>query len=97
MSVAEIAAKLADRGVSEAEIRESLDALEIEVVAFDADAAFASAALRRATKDHGVSLGDRACLALAHALDRPALTCDAAWAALDLPARVELARCTWRP
>lgn len=52
----------------------------------------ASAALWRATHAQGLSLGDRACLGLALTLGRPALTCDAAWAAVELPVLIELAR-----
>jgi len=92
VSVAEVATKLADRGVGSDLIRETIEALELEIVAFDADAALASAELRRATVAQGLSLGDRACLGLALTLGRPALTCDAAWSGVELPVSIEVAR-----
>lgn len=48
------------------------------------------AQLRPLTREHGLSLGDRACLALARRLDLPAVTADTAWSRLDL--RVEVRR-----
>lgn len=40
----------------------------------------------------GLSLGDRACLALAAELGIPALTADQTWAGLDIGVKVELIR-----
>jgi len=48
------------------------------------------AALRRLTRPDGLSLGDRACLALGRALGLPVLTAERAWT--DLPVGVEI----WR-
>ncbi len=42
------------------------------------------ARLRPLTRDAGLSLGDRACIALARRLERPALTADRAWVALGV-------------
>jgi ribonuclease VapC len=53
----------------------------IEVVPFDADDARAAGEL--VTRDAGLSLGDRACLALARRLDVPAVTADRAWLNVD--------------
>ena len=57
----------------------------------DADALVA-AALYPKTTGKGLSLGDRACLALAHRLGSPALTADQAWAELDVDIAVQLVR-----
>lgn len=57
----------------------------------DADA-LAAAALYPKTASNGLSLGDRACLALAQRLDCPAVTADHAWAELDLEIAVKLIR-----
>lgn len=43
------------------------------------------ARLRPTTRSTGLSLADRACLALATSLDLPALTADRAWAKLPSP------------
>jgi ribonuclease VapC len=55
----------------------------IEIVPFDADDARTAGELSLATRDAGLSLGDRACLALAGRLRLPAVTADRAWLAVD--------------
>ena len=58
----------------------------------DAAQAWRAGLLRRKTQAHGLSLGDRACLALAEVLEVPAMTMDRAWAALDLEVEVIVPR-----
>lgn len=50
------------------------------------------AKLRPTTKPQGLSLADRACLALAARLGVPALTADSIWAQAEAPAEVKLIR-----
>lgn len=50
------------------------------------------ARLRPLTKQHGLSLADRACLALARRLAIPILTADRAWANLAVGVAVQLIR-----
>ncbi len=50
------------------------------------------ATLRPITRDAGLSLADRACLALAYALDLPAFTADGAWDEVDAGVPVRLIR-----
>ncbi len=57
----------------------------------DADA-LATAALYPQTAPKGLSLGDRACLALADRLTAPAVTAEHAWAELDLGVEIRLIR-----
>lgn len=52
--------------------------------------AMAAAALYPQTTSKGLSLGDRACLALAQRRGAPALTAERVWAALDLDIEVQL-------
>ncbi len=92
VNVAEVAAKLADHGVKDSEIREIIGALGIEVAPCDADLAFASATLRRQSRKAGLSLGDRMCLALARLRDLPALTADKRWLDLDLGVEIRSIR-----
>ncbi len=82
----EVLSKLEDRGLGVDQALEAMtsqgimDALEI--VAFDAVLARETASLRAATREAGLSLGDRACMALAKTLAVPALTADRTWPAL---------------
>ena len=55
-------------------------------------AALVAAALRPLTRSAGLSLGDRACRALADREGVPALTTDRAWAKLRLPIEIRLIR-----
>lgn len=93
VNLAEVAAKLADYGMSQANIEAALGGLQLDIRTFDAPAALATAALRPATRRLGLSLGDRACLALTAKLGATAVTTDRAWTALgaDGPA-VEVIR-----
>ncbi len=93
----EMLTKFVDLGVSGDQITDEL--LErgvlgvlLQIVPFDEDAAAAAADLRPRTRALGLSLGDRACLALAQRLDLPALTADRAWQTLDVGIQVRLAR-----
>lgn len=94
---AEVLSKVADLGGDPGEMIGHLegdgvldDALRVvELTAVDG---LAIARLRPRTRDLGLSLGDRACLALAQRLGLPALTCDRAWIQVDAGVAVELAR-----
>lgn len=80
VNLAEGAAKLNELGADAETARALLAPLHLAVVTFDEAAAFAAGALRSATRSHGLSLGDRACLALAAQRSAVALTADRAWA-----------------
>jgi ribonuclease VapC len=92
VNLSEVVAKLIDDGVPEGEIRRAIGRLELDVHAFDAQHAYLAGALREGTRTLGLSLGDRACLALAHTLGVPALTADRSWSGLDLGIAIELIR-----
>ncbi|HJS85968.1 MAG TPA: type II toxin-antitoxin system VapC family toxin [Acetobacteraceae bacterium] len=93
VNLSEVAAKLGERGMPELGIRTAFGDLDLDVHAFDQEAAFAAGLLRQRTRDRGLSLGDRACLALALRLDAIAATADQAWAGLALDGlRIELVR-----
>ncbi len=55
-----------------------------EVADFSEDLAWDAARLRPLTKQYGLSLGDRACLAVAVKLNVPAVTADKEWSKLKL-------------
>lgn len=90
VNLSEVAAKLADIGMPEAEIREAIEPLGLDFVEFDIADAFATGLLRPASRAAGLSLGDRACLALGVRLVAPVLTADRGWSGLDLGADVEI-------
>lgn len=92
VNVTEVLTRLIDRGMSRDDAEAAFDALELEVAAFDDDAARAAAALRPATRSQGLSIGDRACLALAQHRKTAAVTADRAWQKLDCGIRIELIR-----
>jgi len=82
VNLAEVLSKLADAGEDPEVAMDSIGALPLELVPFDGDLALESALLRPSTSSAGVSLGDRACLALGRRLGRPVLTADRAWPGL---------------
>lgn len=71
---------------------QDVSALRLDVVPFDAETALLAGRLRAVTRHLGLSLGDRACLALAIRENATALTADRNWTDLDLPCKVELIR-----
>jgi PIN domain nuclease of toxin-antitoxin system len=56
----------------------------LEVVSLTEDDAVAIARLRNLTRERGLSLGDRACLATGLRLGRPVMTADRAWSTIDI-------------
>ncbi len=79
VNLAEVLAKLADRGADGPMAQQLLAPLDLEEVSFNSAQARISAMLRPATKGAGLSLGDRSCLALALAEGKPVLTADRNW------------------
>ena len=94
VNLSEVAAKLSDRGIDSQEVLEILSGLGLEVREFDTELAFMAGALREVTRPLGLSLADRACLALGIAEGAPILTTDRAWEAvpLETPAEVVVVR-----
>ena len=90
VNVAEVGSRLSDLGASLAEVRRAIALISVEIVAFDAEQAYAAAGIRSATRS--LSLGDRACLQLAARRGLPAVTADRAWAELDVDVDVQLIR-----
>jgi PIN domain nuclease of toxin-antitoxin system len=92
INVSEVVAKLDEAGTPADEIVEVIDALRLEIVDFDVRFAYRAGLLRSVTRSAGLSLGDRACLALAVYLKLPAVTADRRWADLNLDIQIELIR-----
>jgi len=84
VNLSEVAAKLAERGMGKGEIQASVEKLGITIIPFDTPLALEAGLLRPLTRSMGLSLGDRACLALALRLEQPVLTTDRAWAKIQI-------------
>jgi ribonuclease VapC len=79
VNLAEVVAKLAERGMPAAQAHADALALGIEVVAFDGDLALDAGSLRPLMRAAGLSLGDRCCLALARSRHAAVLTTETRW------------------
>jgi PIN domain nuclease of toxin-antitoxin system len=90
----EVVQKALQHGVttSPADLRADVQALGVEFHPFTPPHAEVAAALWSSTRQAGLSLGDRACLALAIELGVTAVTTDAAWKRLSLPIAVRFVR-----
>lgn len=92
INLAEVVGKLVDAGMPEEAVRTALAGLGIEVIPFDEDLAYRTGLLRPLTRPYGLSLGDRACLALGQRLGQPVLTADRVWASLKVGVKVRVIR-----
>jgi PIN domain nuclease of toxin-antitoxin system len=92
VNLAEVGSFLIEAGQSHAEMRATLDSLRLAVVDFDEEQAIEAARLRPLTASIGLSLGDRACLALAGLRRLPAITTDRSWGTLKLGVDVTVVR-----
>jgi len=92
VNLSEVVAKLVESDIPGEAIHEALDGLALEIHAFERNLAYEAGLLRTATRSRGLSLGDRACLALGRRLNLPVLTTDRAWEGLEVGVEVRLAR-----
>jgi PIN domain nuclease of toxin-antitoxin system len=92
VNLCEVVGKLAERGMPETQIRTALDGLGLEVHAFEEKSAYEAGMLRKATRAFGLSLGDRACIALGSRLSAQVLTTDRRWQNLKVGAKVRVVR-----
>lgn len=91
VNYAEVLSKVAERGGDPRETDGEFGP-QLLIVPFTAAHALTSARLRSSTRHLGLSLGDRACLALGLERGATVLTADRAWAGLDDTYRVEVVR-----
>jgi PIN domain nuclease of toxin-antitoxin system len=92
VNLSEVIGKLAESGMPENDIHEVIAMLALQVIPFDAILSFKAGFLRPATRDMGLSLGDRACLATGMLMDLPVITSDTIWRDSGLPVTVILIR-----
>ena len=93
VNLSEVLSRAADKSMSPPAMAALQAALPFEIIPFDRAQAQTAASLRPPTKALGLSLGDRACLALAIERQAVALTADRVWQTLKIEGlSVELLR-----
>jgi ribonuclease VapC len=88
VNLAETLGKLVEYGKPLEEVAFQVERLRIPVVPFDAEQARIAASLWKQTRAIGMSLGDRACLALARKTSLPAFSTEGDWLKCDLGVKV---------
>jgi len=89
VNVAEILIRMARDGVDPTD---SLARVERCGLSIEPPTIGDAVAAARLAPNSGLSLGDRLCIALAHRLGAPVVTCDRIWMQSNLPVSVELIR-----
>ena len=92
VNYSEVIAKLRDNGMALDEVIAILTPLSIQVIDFTTAHAARAGDLRPPTRAAGLSLGDRACLALADEMGAPALTTDRGWERLTIGVTISVIR-----
>jgi PIN domain nuclease of toxin-antitoxin system len=92
VNVCETVGKLVSGGMSIEDARTSVALVVPEIIPFDAELAYKAGGMVAETRKLGLSLGDRACLALALARQNTAVTAEKLWSKLKLGVSVEVIR-----
>lgn len=92
VNLAEVYSKSRDIGLTMEELTWAVSQLRVRSVVLDDPQALIIGTLRERTRHRGLSLGDRACLALSYVKKLPALTADSDWLDCDLEIEVRLIR-----
>ncbi len=89
---AEVTQKAIAKNINIDNLSNELVELGLSFFSFDLQQAHIAGSLWLQTKDLGLSLGDRACLALAIHLDLPVLTADTIWKQANIGVHIQLVR-----
>jgi PIN domain nuclease of toxin-antitoxin system len=92
VNLAEIQSVLVNRGVPQQDAWQEACAYVPVIEPFTMSHAKLAGSLVAQTRSHGLSLGDRACLALGITLDAPVYTTDQAWKNLRIGCNIHLIR-----
>lgn len=92
VNLAEVQTKLVSRGWTSEQAWEDATSPVREVIPFDEEHARIAGDLVSQTRALGLSLGDRACIALGMALKVPVYTAEKAWRKLKVGVRVHVIR-----
>ncbi len=79
VNIAEVGTRMIDKGLAPSQLERTLKELDVQPIDFDLKQSTFCAELRLSTKYAGLSLGDRACLALTKLMGGTAVTSDRAW------------------
>jgi PIN domain nuclease of toxin-antitoxin system len=92
VNLSEVLERLCSGGLNQLQAEEAVAELDLQVADFDESQARLAAYLRPQTRSTGLSLGDRACLALGRHLGYPVITADRAWARVEVGVEIILIR-----
>jgi ribonuclease VapC len=92
VNLSEVLARFVRDGHDPSDLPTRLAGAGVRLVSFGLDHAAVAAELFPATRPLGLSLGDRACLALARSRGIPAMTTDRAWRRLDIGVEIIVVR-----
>lgn len=83
---------IAVQNLTEDDCRNLIKLSGIKIIDFCEEQALLTAKIIKQTKEYGLSLGDRGCIALAMFKNYPILTCDKIWQKIDLDVDFRMAR-----
>ncbi len=92
VNAAEVQGKLLAEGFARGDAWDAILGSVQEVMSFDPEQAELTGSLLPSTREIGLSLGDRACLALGRTLQIPVYTADRSWGKLRMDVDVRLIR-----
>lgn len=82
---AEVVSKLCENGADSKQLQQLAQQLNLTILPYTENIAHTAGVLRYTTRQYGLSLGDRSCLATAMHHQLEILTADKAWLALSTP------------
>jgi len=83
---------IAVQNLTEDDCRNLIKLSGIKIIDFCEEQALITAKIIKQTKEYGLSLGDKGCIALAMFKNYPVLTCDKIWQKVDLDVEFVMAR-----
>jgi PIN domain nuclease of toxin-antitoxin system len=83
---------LETQNLTDDEAKNLIKLLDIKIIDFNNEQALLTATLVSKTKKYGLSLGDRACIALAMLGENSIMTCDTIWKQVDVGIEFIMAR-----